>query len=53
VGLKTGLDDVEKRKILPLLGLELRPLGLQAVANRYTDCAIQTPNYIMSFFKYG
>jgi hypothetical protein len=23
----TGLDDVEKRKILPLPGLELRPLG--------------------------
>jgi hypothetical protein len=27
---KTGLDDVGKRKILPLPGLELRPLGHQA-----------------------
>jgi hypothetical protein len=27
VGPKTGLDDVERRKILPLPGLELRPLG--------------------------
>jgi hypothetical protein len=25
-----GLDDVEKRKILPLLGLEFRPLGRPA-----------------------
>jgi hypothetical protein len=24
---RTGLDDVEKRKILPLPGLELRPIG--------------------------
>jgi hypothetical protein len=24
---RTGLDYVERRKILPLLGLELRPLG--------------------------
>jgi hypothetical protein len=30
VGLRTGLDDVERRKILPLLGLELRPLGRPA-----------------------
>jgi hypothetical protein len=28
VGLRTGLDGVERRKILPLPGLELRPLGL-------------------------
>jgi hypothetical protein len=27
VGPRTGLDDVEKRKFLPLPGLELRPLG--------------------------
>jgi hypothetical protein len=27
VGPSTGLDDVEKRKFLTLLGLELRPLG--------------------------
>jgi hypothetical protein len=28
------MNDVEKRKFLPLPGLELQPLGL------YTDCAI-------------
>jgi hypothetical protein len=27
MGPRTGLDDVERRKILPLLGLEIRPLG--------------------------
>jgi hypothetical protein len=27
VGPRTGLDDMEKRKFLPLPGLELRPLG--------------------------
>jgi hypothetical protein len=27
VGQRAGLNDVEKRKFLPLLGLELRPLG--------------------------
>jgi hypothetical protein len=30
VGPRTGLDAVEKRKILPLQGLELRPLGRPA-----------------------
>jgi hypothetical protein len=37
---RAGLDDVEKRKFLTLPGLELRPLALQPVASRYTDCAI-------------
>jgi hypothetical protein len=32
-----GLDDVNRRKILPLPGLELRPLGRPARC--YTDCA--------------
>jgi hypothetical protein len=30
VGPRTGLDDVEERKILPLPELELRPLGRPA-----------------------
>jgi hypothetical protein len=34
-----GLDDVEKRKFLTLLGLELQP----PVARRYTDYAIPFP----------
>jgi hypothetical protein len=41
VGSRAGLDDVEKRKFLILLGLELRPL--QPIASRYTDCAIPAP----------
>jgi hypothetical protein len=28
VGPRAGLDDVDKRKFLTLLGLQLRPLGL-------------------------
>jgi hypothetical protein len=32
VGLRTGLDDVERRKILPLPGLELRPLCRPALS---------------------
>jgi hypothetical protein len=39
VGPRTGLDDTEKRKFLPLPGLELRPLGRPARRRRYTDCA--------------
>jgi hypothetical protein len=30
VGPRTGLEDVERRKILPLPGFELRPLGRPA-----------------------
>jgi hypothetical protein len=38
VGPRTGLDDVQRRNILPLPGLELQP-----VVSRYTDCAILAP----------
>jgi hypothetical protein len=41
---RTVLDDVKKRKISPLPGLELRNLRFQPVASRYTDCAISTPD---------
>jgi hypothetical protein len=30
VGLGTALDDVERRKILPLSGVEIRPVGRPA-----------------------
>jgi hypothetical protein len=40
VGPSTGLDDVERRQILPLPELELRPLGRQARSRRYSDCAV-------------
>jgi hypothetical protein len=42
VGPRAGLNDVERRKILPLPGLELRPAAVQPVASRYTDCANPT-----------
>jgi hypothetical protein len=35
-----GLEGMEKWKFLTLPRLELRPLGLQALASRYTDYAI-------------
>jgi hypothetical protein len=34
-----GLNDMEKRKLLTLPGLEFRSQVLQPVASRYTDCA--------------
>jgi hypothetical protein len=38
---RTGLDEVEKRKILPLPGLSTAaPVTVQAVASRYADYAI-------------
>jgi hypothetical protein len=40
VGPRTGLDDVERRKLLLLLELELRS---PVVARRYTDCTIPAP----------
>jgi hypothetical protein len=39
VGPRAGLDDVEKRKFLTLLGLELRPSVVHPVCSRYTDYA--------------
>jgi hypothetical protein len=46
VGLRAGLDDVEKRKFLTLPGLELRPLGRPA--RRYTDCAVPAPTEVVA-----
>jgi hypothetical protein len=40
VGSRTGLDHVERRQILPLSGLELRPLGRPARSQSLSDCAI-------------
>jgi hypothetical protein len=37
VGPRASVDDVEKRKFLILLGLELDPSVVQPVASRYTD----------------
>jgi hypothetical protein len=35
LGPRTGLDDVESRKVLPLPGLELRPLGRPASSQSF------------------
>jgi hypothetical protein len=37
LGPKTGLHNVERRKMLVLPGLEFRPLFVEPVASRYTD----------------
>jgi hypothetical protein len=42
VGPRTGLDDVEKRQILPLPGLELRTLGRsQSLSRQYARQCLQ------------
>jgi hypothetical protein len=53
VGPRTGMDDMEKRKFLLLPGLELRPLDIQPIASRYTDCAIPDPYFIFIRFHFG
>jgi hypothetical protein len=40
VGPRAGLDDVEKRKFLTILGLELRPLGLRYPGSQVKYCNI-------------
>jgi hypothetical protein len=43
VGLKAGLDDMEKGKFLPLMGLKLRSLGRPvAILMRYPGSLIIT-----------
>jgi hypothetical protein len=41
---RAGLDDVEKRKFLTLLGFELLPSVVQPVSSRCTDYAIPAHN---------
>jgi hypothetical protein len=43
MGPRTGLEDVERRKILLLPGLELDHSAIQPVASRYIDCAVPAP----------
>jgi hypothetical protein len=48
VGPRARLDDMESTKMLPLPGLELRPLGRPSVASRYTDWAMfVTVNFML------
>jgi hypothetical protein len=44
---RAGMNDVERRKILPPSGLELRSLGPAPLTSRYTDCAIPAPSQII------
>jgi hypothetical protein len=41
---RTGLDNEEERKILPLLDSNPDPSTVQHVASRYTDCVISALN---------
>jgi hypothetical protein len=41
VGLRDGLDDVEKKKFLMIPGLEIDPSVVQPISSRFTDCAVQ------------
>jgi hypothetical protein len=50
VGPGAGLDDVEKRKFLTLLGLQLDPSVIQPIASRYTDYTIMAP-HISSWYN--
>jgi hypothetical protein len=43
VGPRTSLHDVERRKILHLLGFNCDTLAFQPTASRYTDYAILAP----------
>jgi hypothetical protein len=51
VGSRAGLDDVEKRKFLTLLGLELRHSVGQAVASRYTDYALPATSVLRTLLS--
>jgi hypothetical protein len=44
VGPRTSLDDLERRKSLPLPGLNSNNLAVQPIASHYTYCDI--PTYI-------
>jgi hypothetical protein len=53
VGPRTGLDDVERRKILSLAGLEHDPSAVQPVDSRNTDCAFPALGGIKTSAKVG
>jgi hypothetical protein len=47
VGLRAGLDDVEKRKFLTLLGHELRTLGRPALIAKYLNTGLDQNSEIL------
>jgi hypothetical protein len=48
---RSGLDGVERRKILSLPRLEFDPSAVQPVASRFTDCSIPAPALYMHIPK--
>jgi hypothetical protein len=50
---RDGTDDVEKRKILILSGLKLRPFSRPDVYSRYTDYALPAPSIYSKAAIYG
>jgi hypothetical protein len=48
-GPRASLDDVEKRKLLTLPGLELQPFVIQPIASCYIDSTILAPSYKQLF----
>jgi hypothetical protein len=52
VGLRAGLDDMEKREILDLAGTRTpNPSVLQPVSSRYTDYTIPAPSIVLMIVK--
>jgi hypothetical protein len=51
VGLRSGLDAVEKRKFLPYRDSNSDPSVIQPVASRYTDCATLAPGMVLVTHK--
>jgi hypothetical protein len=52
VGLRAGLDDMEKRKFLPHRDSNSDPFVVQSVTSRYTDCAVPAlKKTLVAYFK--
>jgi hypothetical protein len=51
MGPRAGANEVEKRKILTLPGLEVRPLGHPA-RNQSLYCAIPAPRFLRNVPRY-
>jgi hypothetical protein len=56
VGPRAGLDDLEEKIFLTLLGLEFRPSIVHPIVSRYTDCTIlglTSSRYNIKLIKHG
>jgi hypothetical protein len=50
---RSGLGNVEEKRILHLAGLDLRFIASPTVASRYTDCAISAHNFVGTKFNFA